>query len=146
MKRIGWNFREKPPTPFNRSTTDGERDQVHKIFILQSQSKEASTRWFTSVKSRPIDRLVFFTAKWFKIFFFTSLMSILGSVYCNNGSADVVFATVGKNWQKKTDFSEIERSRIYLLILTGGTDSDRSRVVRYCPRCSLKLMSASFAG
>ena len=65
-------------------------------------------------------------------------MNFLGSVYRNNGSADVVFATLGKKRQKKTDFSEIEGPRIYFLILTGGTDSDRSRVVCYCPSKLIK--------
>ena len=138
MKRIGWNFRKKPPNPLNRSTTEGERDQVHKIFILQSQSKEASTRWFTSVKSRPLDTLVFFTAIWIKNFFqfsseifrqFLPYQRVCWRNVCNFGK---------KNWQKKTDFSENEGSRIYLLILTGGTDLDRSRVVCYCPSMIIK--------
>ena len=71
------------------------------MFILQSQSKEASTRWFTSVKGRPLDRLISFTDKWFKIFFFTFLLNVLASVYRSNGSADVVFATLGKKLTKK---------------------------------------------
>ena len=62
------------------------------------------TRWNTSVKSRLIDRLVFFTAEWFKMFLFTYLMIFLGSVYCTKGSAYVVFATLGKKLTKKDKF------------------------------------------
>ena len=65
-------------------------------------------------------------------------MNFSGGVYLTNGSADVVFATLGKKLKKHTNFSEIEGSRIRLLILTGGTDSDRSRVVCYCQSVHIK--------
>ena len=65
-------------------------------------------------------------------------MIFLGSVYRTNGSADLVFATLGKNWQKKTKISEVEGSRTYFSILTGGTDLDRSRFFFDCPSMLIK--------
>ena len=147
MQRIGWNFRKYPPTPLNRSTTDGERDQVQKIFIPHSQSKEDSTRWFNAVKSRPLDRLVFYTAKWFKMFFFHFSYEFFRQCLPYQRVCWRSVCNFGQKIDKKRQISLKLKDLAYIFwsLLVARTQIVLGLFI-IAQVCSFKMMSGSSAG